>query len=175
MYQGWSLNWPNTRCFFLPNEWMSWSRHQLLLPWPKKRKKPPQKTHKTKNKKNQLFFESKVQFFWRDLLQSFIIPKEDFSVARGQSLSHSFRWGYFFRGQCSVRAIFGDQFYCGWITFSGEWRGITFWGTAFDEISFLEHNPPWKQFSMGVIFIGVTLHEREFYRWAAIYFEIFWW
>ena len=27
---------------------------------------------------------------------------------------------------------------------------------------------------MGFIFIWVTLHEREFYRRAAIYLEIFW-
>ena len=32
-----------------------------------------------------------------------------------------------------------------------------------------------RQFSMGAFFIGVTLHEREFYRWAAIYLEISWW
>ena len=141
-----------------------------ILAWKRKRKK--HKTHKTKK------INLKVRFnfyFWRDFSKGFNIPKEDFSVERGQSLRHSFRWGYFFRGQCPVQAIFQDQFYCGWIIFSGEYRGITFWGTALDEISFLEDNTPWIQFSMWVIFIGVTLHEREFRRWAAIYLEIFCW
>ena len=45
-----------------------------------------------KNKKTQLFFfENKVQFFLEEFLMGFNIPKEDFSVARGQSLRHSFR------------------------------------------------------------------------------------
>ena len=94
--------------FFLPNEQMSRSGHQLLLPWPKKHNPPPKKknkktTHKTKNKKKLNFFlKVRLSFFWRDFSKSFSIPKDDFSVARKQSLRHSFQWGYFFRGQCSV-------------------------------------------------------------------------
>ena len=132
MYQGWSLNWPNTRCFFLPNEQMSRSGHQLLLPWPKKRTTPPQKkTHKTKkNKKRKLNFFLKVRFrfFWRDFSKSFSIPKDDFSVARGQSLRHSFQWGYFFRRQCSVLL---------WVdNFLRRMEGITSWGTALMKLTF---------------------------------------
>ena len=106
MYQGWSLNWPYTRCFFLPNEQMSRSGHQLLLPWRKKCKSPlpiQKKPHKTQNKKKtQLFLRVGFSFFWRDFSKSFSIQKDDFSGARGQSLRHSFRWGYFFRGQRPV-------------------------------------------------------------------------
>ena len=57
----------------------------------------------------------------------------------------------FFRGQCPVWTLFRNQFYRGWIIFSGEWRGITFWVTAFEKIlngdSF-----PWGLFTLGLLY-----------------------
>ena len=57
----------------------------------------------------------------------------------------------FFRRQCPVRKLFRNQFYRGWIIFSGEWRGVTFWVTAFETIlngdSF-----PWGLFSLGLLY-----------------------
>ena len=108
MYQGWSLNWPNTRCFFyLTNKCHEGDINCYCLdqksPLPPPKKKTKKTTHKTKNKKKLNFFlKVRFSFFWRDFSKSFSIPKDDFSVARKQSLRHSFRWGYFFRRQCSV-------------------------------------------------------------------------
>lgn len=57
----------------------------------KSAKKPPKNQKTQTTKKDSAFFECKVQFFWRDFSKGFNIPKQNFSVARGQSLRYSFR------------------------------------------------------------------------------------
>ena len=165
MYRGWSFG-QTPDVFFWPNEKMSRRRHQLLLPWPKERKKTPQKTKKPKQqKKAQPFLNVRFSFFG-GISQRVLIFQKRIFLWRGTISKVQFSMRLFFRGQCPVRTLFRNR---GWIIFSGEWRGDNVLSYSFRD------NSQWRQFSMGVIFIGVTLHEREFYRWAAIYLEISWW
>ena len=58
--------------------------------------------------------------------------------------------------------------------FNGRMKRIVFWGAAVDEVSFFKDNLARGPFSVGVIFIRVTLRDAVLYQQAVFQAAIFW-